>query len=70
MDIDDDDDFYAPDEAAPALNDQTEQKPSAKPETKLEQHEDLEEGEEEDEDDEEDSVRFMRDYPKEVLIVV
>lgn len=60
MDVDDDDDFYAPAEDAPDGNHQYEQQAAPLTEAKSERpEEDLEEGEEEDEgeDDGSDSVR-------------
>lgn len=57
MEVDEDDDFYAPEESLPSGNYQPEQKPVVK----SEQEEDLEEGEEEDEEgeDEDDSVLYV-----------
>ena len=60
MDVDDDDDFYAPAEDTPDGNHQHEQQAASVAEVKSERpEEDLEEGEEEDEgeDDGSDSVR-------------
>ena len=59
MDVDDDDDFYAPTEDAPDTSHQHEQQATPQTEVKSERpEEDLEEGEEEDEgeDDGSDSV--------------
>jgi hypothetical protein len=60
MDVDDDDDFYAPAEDTPDGSHQHEQQAPPQTEVKSERHEeDLEEGEEEDEgeDDGSDSVQ-------------
>lgn len=55
MDVDDDDDFYAPDDA-PTSTEQPEKSAVAQNEVKQEdEDEDLEEGEQEDEDEDEDS---------------
>ncbi|KAI9641732.1 hypothetical protein NHQ30_009588 [Ciborinia camelliae] len=60
MDIDEDDDFYAPEESAPITLNQIPPTEAAQPDVKSEQpDEDLEEGEEEDEGEEDsDSVRY------------
>lgn len=61
MDVDDDDDFYAPTEDVPDGNHQHEQQIAPQTEVKSQRpEEDLEEGEEEDEgeDDGSDSVRL------------
>ncbi|TGO85227.1 hypothetical protein BPOR_0418g00060 [Botrytis porri] len=56
MDIDEDDDFYAPEESAPLSLNQVAPTEAAQSEVKAEQQdEDLEEGEEEDEDEDSDS---------------
>ncbi len=60
MDVEDDDDFYAPTEDTPDISHQHEQQAAPRTEVKPERsEEDLEEGEEEDEgeDDGSDSVR-------------
>jgi TATA-binding protein-associated factor Taf7 len=61
MDVDDDDDFYAPTEDTPDGTHQHEQQAATHAEAKSEHPEDLEEGEEEDEgeDDGSDSVRHV-----------
>lgn len=53
MDIDDDDDFYAPDEAVPEVNPESEDTPAVETKTELTGEKDLEEGEEEVEEGEE-----------------
>ncbi|KAM3149348.1 Pre-exon polyadenylation factor FIP1 [Botrytis cinerea] len=56
MDIDEDDDFYAPEESAPLSLNQVAPTEAAQPEVKAEQQDEgLEEGEEEDEDEDSDS---------------
>ena len=63
MDVDEDDDFYAPEEGAEATTEQPEKTEAAPPaSTKPEQEdEDLEEGEEEDEAESEDSDSVCAD---------
>lgn len=59
MDVDEDDDFYAPEESTPLSLSQATPAETAQPDAKIEaQGEDLEEGEEEDEGDDSDSVRY------------
>lgn len=63
MDIDEDDDFYAPEESAPLSLNQVAPTEAAQAEVKAEQQDEgLEEGEEEDEDEDSDSVRYG--YPE------
>ena len=71
MDVDEDDDFYAPAEDMPSGNQQDQQMPpSAESKPDL-QDDDLEEGEEEDEGEDEgsDSVRNSRHYLEEHLLI-
>lgn len=73
MDIDDDDDFYAPEDAVPDIKAETEEKPAIEANPESTEDKDLEEGEEEegeeldggedgeeDEEDSDDSVRQSR----------
>ncbi|PQE26320.1 hypothetical protein CJF30_00001058 [Rutstroemia sp. NJR-2017a BBW] len=57
MDVDEDDDFYAPEEATPTATEPASAEPAPQPAVKPEQDdEDLEEGEEEDEAESDDSI--------------
>lgn len=59
MDIDEDDDFYAPEESVPLSSNDANPAETAQHEVRSEQQEeDLEEGEEEDEGEDSDSVRY------------
>jgi pre-mRNA 3'-end-processing factor FIP1 len=62
MDVDEDDDFYAPEEATPTATELPSAEPAPQPAVKPEQDdEDLEEGEEEDEAGSDDSVCYARE---------
>lgn len=58
MDVDEDDDFYAPEEATPVTQEQPATANAAETAPQIEQGE-LEEGEEEDDEEDDDSVYYL-----------